>query len=1167
MFPESASLADPLPLQALATEQQETVDELCKLDCIATASAFGGLLLLPQLQANCLRLEVAVHLAVAHCSGADLPTGAFVSDAFSRLGEGYCGDAEDPSEDVFATTVNTLTGNYRLLQGIRESPAFGLQRLLNVLQTMPEAPPFSRIRTSVEALLRLSDAVIERAAVTDDCLGGETPHDALPDGVDDKLGETSALVRFTDQELAGLQLCRNAFHDFVLIEREHLRSADACHRHSALERRPILVDGGAIYLVLPTAVATAITRFVVERVVDLSREEAFEHVFARDILTAVSSTPWTAEPSLASIPLYRFEGGWLSSFSTEVDAGRFVHFVVYVDGLEGFTVNGFTGSNGFPQALGRRIDEYFQRAIREASARKGFREGLLFIVLAGLGRNITFPLRLAPPPGWSVEPLSAADLVTVSHVKGLDLAAVFKVLEAKRRIEKAGIQFLNINGFLNLAAWADHLDGHLVPPNTEPGAGGPMVAWVPQNALRNARHRYRTVHATRRVQDVDGRWILVQKEGSSFFPEDDLAPFFISEEHLLRKELRCVYVTPLRPWWLQIYASEGSSQPAIYNYWRMLCTWLCRTVPVLERAFRNLPTGPLLFYVRFGNLQISRPRPQTRLTDAELRSLINVKVERGGNRMLVVIADGFEDAFRRPENIAERLVVDALVRCAALVDGDTDPKRTESLVATICPNLDARHVHAFEEPTFRDYVSAGLTSTPIVIDRFDSAASRLGLGWKARQSQVPTEILGVEECRTFLNKTVQVLISELAAVLKQFGRRDFCSVVLRNFESAARDRERWRNTAQANMALRQDQAGTLGVIMRHESELNACFVACRILLEAAVCECPIAGPYKTGKLDLSAMMANASLIFHLGGWSDAIHWGAVEPRLGVGATGDIRLNQRFFVSVYEPFGRVGMESRIVDAMADYPEHYDSRPPVVDSSAVIDRGFLAAWEAEFGLTIDSVRRFLDKIEELAIKRNTPVLTLRRSTLLGLLSQAADRPTADAEFTLQTLCLAPRPHWHETPDGFQPKDWHPWRFRRRLSVLRRPFLQVNASRDPLVVFAPGMVRESLAYTATSFRHGDIPEWQAHSRQMCRWLGSAHDRQGRAFTAEVGARLTELGWNVEEEVNVTKLVGASLGRDYGDVDVLAWRLDSDRVLLIECKDLQYRKTFGEVAEQLAD
>src|SRR3546814_3106540 len=37
-------------------------------------------------------------------------------------------------------------------------------------------------------------------------------------------------------------------------------------------------------------------------------------------------------------------------------------------------------------------------------------------------------------------------------------------------------------------------------------------------------------------------------------------------------------------------------------------------------------------------------------------------------------------------------------------------------------------------------------------------------------------------------------------------------------------------------------------------------------------------------------------------------------------------------------------------------------------------------------------------------------------------------------------------------------------------------------------------------------------------------------------------------------------------GDVDVLAWHPDG-RVLAIECKDVQYRKTYGEIAEQLAD
>ena len=36
---------------------------------------------------------------------------------------------------------------------------------------------------------------------------------------------------------------------------------------------------------------------------------------------------------------------------------------------------------------------------------------------------------------------------------------------------------------------------------------------------------------------------------------------------------------------------------------------------------------------------------------------------------------------------------------------------------------------------------------------------------------------------------------------------------------------------------------------------------------------------------------------------------------------------------------------------------------------------------------------------------------------------------------------------------------------------------------------------------------------------------------------------------------------------MDVLAWKPSSGRVLLMECKDLQLRKTPGEVAEQLSD
>jgi hypothetical protein len=64
-----------------------------------------------------------------------------------------------------------------------------------------------------------------------------------------------------------------------------------------------------------------------------------------------------------------------------------------------------------------------------------------------------------------------------------------------------------------------------------------------------------------------------------------------------------------------------------------------------------------------------------------------------------------------------------------------------------------------------------------------------------------------------------------------------------------------------------------------------------------------------------------------------------------------------------------------------------------------------------------------------------------------------------------------------------------------------------------------------------------------------------------------MTALGWQTDIEIKITKLLRKGFDRDYGDVDVLAWNRDTGRVLIIECKDVQYRKSFGEIAEQLSD
>lgn len=169
-------------------------------------------------------------------------------------------------------------------------------------------------------------------------------------------------------------------------------------------------------------------------------------------------------------------------------------------------------------------------------------------------------------------------------------------------------------------------------------------------------------------------------------------------------------------------------------------------------------------------------------------------------------------------------------------------------------------------------------------------------------------------------------------------------------------------------------------------------------------------------------------------------------------------------------------------------------------------------------------------------------------------------------VETLTFRSRPTWRDAPEGYEPRDLQVWRFRRRLTPLRKPLLELEAGPDPELLLAPAQVREAIHYMLGNYRRGDFNDSQLGPR-MGHWKKALAHRRGKQFSAQVAAALGAHGWSTDTEVKMTKLLGRGQDRDYGDIDVLAWRSGSDRVLLIECKDVQYRKTFGEVAEQLSD
>jgi hypothetical protein len=1161
-----------LTIEEISQAHPEVTSDLRELDPVEMAATFGALLAVPELQANCLRIEALVHLALASCEGRIAPGIHVVRRCFESLGDGYVGMMEDPSEDVFVTLVNTPEGNFRIFEGIREGAGFHLQRVLNIVERMPEGAPYRRIRKSIQAMLVLSDEVAGRVGIRENILGGEVPLKMLPAGIEDQLSRGRDVVRFSDEDLERLAITWESLDEFIIDANRRSALLSQMIGHTELERRPIILGGKTANLVLPTAIATAITRYVVESVLSLGTGDTFERALSDEFAELFDQTPILGGPVGARLVFQRIPAGRISAVMTQADPGRALLLIFFVDGLAGFSEGGLSGANADPDALSWAVSEHLERASAELKGHAGFLDGICLLVGCGLGRSLIYTMRRGTPEHWRFAPISAYDLVTLSWVPKIDRLSLWRLLDSVDAIERQGAELLNANGLLNLVACSQEFDGHLVRHGELPDgfvrAGQQAAIQIPQNALRTLRHKVLTEWNPRRVLGPDDRWVHVRKISGSEFDEDRAAPLYGSEDDIQVRKLRCVYVTNNRPWWVGISAPDSAPAEGEFGHWEMLCAWLRRVAPVLEDAYRGLPSGPICFDVSFEEILGSIHDAVRPKNVEELRPLIHTSANASNSRISIRIGKGFDDGLIQPENIAERLLVEALVAGTAELAGEVgDMKKREDLVKRICTNERARHMHRFQARSFRDFVASEFEGDPVLADALDYAAVSVGLGWKVRSREMGAEISGVIQCTSFLNKVVAAVLDDLCGELRRLDRLSFVRQVLFDHEHAAHDRDIWSRSAQANIAMHVDERAAVATIVRHLSGLNACFTASRILLEAAICECPLEGGRSPGRLDLSRAMSKALTAHHLGGWSDAIYWGAMEPRLRVTPLGDVHMKASYIDNVYQPFGRAGGEVAVKEAVDSYARLYERDQPRSSFEEVFGPEFLDAWTAEFGASATGVRTFVDRVEDLGRQPPKVTLELPRSELTTMLASAAGVPLLDASRTVDLLTSKPRAKWREVGSDFTDKDWYPWRFRRRLSIARRPLIQVDTGDDPTILLAPGLLREAFASVVSWFYRGEIPPSQARSVQMRRWIGHANNTQRSEFNSIVARRMRELGWKADSEVRLTKILGRSLDRDYGDIDVLAWRPESGRVLAMECKDVQFLKTLGEVAEQLAD
>ena len=430
---------------------------------------------------------------------------------------------------------------------------------------------------------------------------------------------------------------------------------------------------------------------------------------------------------------------------------------------------------------------------------------------------------------------------------------------------------------------------------------------------------------------------------------------------------------------------------------------------------RTLSISTVLIILHFGETHEKQPEA---IAEAELRSFLPVSVDKETKTIHISFHDPFFGGFRNPKNMAERVLVRALTMGVLTLSGEQPTEnKLDSIVSQIVPNENARYVHFFDASHFRDFIQEHHRPEKLFSDDIDEARSKLGLGWLVRDRKEGDRLMTANESVPFLNNVVDAVWKGMRTKLQKLDRGSLLERALRYIEGIEVDKTRWQRTVLAVLSLRQDRDASKGVAMQQIARCNAAAIALRLVIEMAVSECPLEGGRPTGALDLTPLMCDALTLFHIGGWSDAINKGVMEPEIHIAPSGDVRSHVGFRHEIVEPLGQKFGSARLDHEASIYDKHFEPPVAVPSVEGIFPDAFLVAFEAEFGLSVDAIRRFAEALENLALEKEKCVFVARDDEILSYCERSQLASAEVGAVALDHFSLWPREAWDKTPNGFR------------------------------------------------------------------------------------------------------------------------------------------------------
>ncbi len=968
---------------------------------------------------------------------------------------------------------------------------------------------------------------------------------SLPVGA--KLAELTNAVSWTDAQLRDLFADTNLLPTALQPFEMPLGIALPPGTHPGygpLLQRPLVRDGGTAVIALPHGLLTALSRFVLDAAHDQNVLKPLAEAFhSRTVAAASRCLDLMGLPELADEGTSQPSAPGIAEQFRWLDTDKLLHVIVVTDDLSTYTQADPFGEGAFPS--GAVLDGCFRAGLERARTRKSPpREVLGLLVTCGVSRHAMIGM-----DGGSDD-----QQVLLLHLDELDALSTLE-------------------------------------PNN------PLYLWHFSRARERLRH---TTEIT--AWSLADELFFYRKKDSSFYLADDQSPNHVSFEPNAGDTLSLEAYQKFDPH--AIMAIRGGFLECVRVYPDSSIPVYCPRWPSATEPAQCVEVGGGAIWV-FTQLPGGEPSSLAhtmalRLVDSLAFWLGRMAAEPfvraaavSHARVEVCVRDPEQWAYPSADpsgdvvdpGIAVSITDDGFIRvefppeAMSLIGGSRGPEE-RVLLLPACRAL-ARLAGCQESDADTSLIAAMPSAVHrklVAVSSHDSVAVRprslppRHLVAPAAEQEVLDDVKSYLEAAsvavgpvpaagrtTLLNKIVEHLFAALVNEIAALSPNGLLEWLVAQNEAIVDALSMSLHLEPFNLACFAEDAGPAREFADRLVELYKADQACRFLIEY-VGACPPAGQGPMSFATYDRLLGLSSKVVFFGMLSDDIRYGTDDPALARLRSGRLGISESRRQAARDQYLNAfgsGQRARLLR------ESQGTEPPwlrVKREQAVV--AINAAAEAEFGFSLAQHADVMDMAVGLSIEQASAVTRIESDEFASAIVRTLKVDPAKAKQWLDGLSISSRPSFFDVPRPAEKPDVYPWRYNRRWSYVRRPFLIVAG----VVVYGSSHVDRAGVYLRNLCFSGRL---KAASRPMQQAIGKAAESNGARFNHAI-ADLFRAQPHLVVRDRIEKFDGLSLASasgTLGDVDVLVADPRARRLRAYECKDLSVSRTPSEVHNELAD